>query len=253
MAERGELRNTSVVKKVEPDTRTRNQVARAILEGGPATAADLALRLSITPAGIRRHLDALLEEGILTSREPYQSAASLESRGRGRPAKVFLMTDLGRETFEHSYDDLALSALKFIATQNSENSVKAFADQRALDIENRGRPLVESALGIAEKSAALAHFLTDEGFAATVTDGPMGLQLCQNHCPVAHVAAQFPELCESETQALSRLVGTHVQRLATIAHGDGVCTTFIPKVSHNSSQKSSGNLSSEKIEIGAHA
>jgi predicted ArsR family transcriptional regulator len=163
------------------------------------------------------------------------------------------MTDLGRETFEHSYDDLALSALKFIANQNSENSVKAFADQRALDIENRGRALVESALGITEKGAALAHFLTDEGFAATVTDSPMGLQLCQNHCPVAHVAAQFPELCESETQALSRLVGTHVQRLATIAHGDGVCTTFIPKLSHNPSQKSSENLSSEKIEIGAHA
>ena len=30
---------------------------------------------------------------------------------------------------------------------------------------------------------------------------------------------------EAEKQ---RLVGTHVQRLATIAHGDGVCTTHIP-------------------------
>ena len=27
----------------------------------------------------------------------------------------------------------------------------------------------------------------------------------------------------------ARLVGTHVQRLATIANGDGVCTTHIPK------------------------
>jgi hypothetical protein len=26
----------------------------------------------------------------------------------------------------------------------------------------------------------------------------------------------------------SRLLGVHVQRLATIAHGDGVCTTHIP-------------------------
>jgi predicted ArsR family transcriptional regulator len=45
---------------------------------------------------------------------------------------------------------------------------------------------------------------------------------------VAHVAAEFPQLCEAETQVISRLVGTHVQRLATIAHGDGVCTTHIP-------------------------
>jgi len=28
---------------------------------------------------------------------------------------------------------------------------------------------------------------------------------------------------------ISRLVGTHVQRLATIANGDGVCTTHIPR------------------------
>jgi predicted ArsR family transcriptional regulator len=45
---------------------------------------------------------------------------------------------------------------------------------------------------------------------------------------VAHVAAEFPQLCEAETAVISRLVGTHVQRLATIAHGDGVCTTHIP-------------------------
>ena len=55
-----------------------------------------------------------------------------------------------------------------------------------------------------------------------------GEQLCQHHCPVAHVAAEFPVLCEAETAVISRLVGTHVQRLATIAHGDGICTTHIP-------------------------
>ena len=45
---------------------------------------------------------------------------------------------------------------------------------------------------------------------------------------MAHVAAEFPQLCEAETRAFARLLGTHVQRLATIAHGDGVCTTHIP-------------------------
>jgi predicted ArsR family transcriptional regulator len=42
------------------------------------------------------------------------------------------------------------------------------------------------------------------------------------------VAAEFPELCEAETRAFEKVLGTHVQRLATIAHGDGVCTTHIP-------------------------
>ena len=57
-----------------------------------------------------------------------------------------------------------------------------------------------------------------------------GEQLCQHHCPVAHVAERFPQLCEAETEPSARLVGGHVQRLATIAHGDGVCTTHIPHV-----------------------
>ncbi len=42
------------------------------------------------------------------------------------------------------------------------------------------------------------------------------------------MAEKFPELCEAETEVFARLLGTHVQRLATIAHGDGVCTTFVP-------------------------
>ena len=48
---------------------------------------------------------------------------------------------------------------------------------------------------------------------------------------MAHAAAQFPQLCEAETEVFARLLGKHVQRLATIAHGDGVCTTHIPSTS----------------------
>jgi predicted ArsR family transcriptional regulator len=77
----------------------------------------------------------------------------------------------------------------------------------------------------------LARVLTSDGYAASAQSSPVapGEQLCQHHCPVAHVAEQFPQLCEAETEAFARLLGTHVQRLATIAHGDGVCTTHIPR------------------------
>jgi hypothetical protein len=44
------------------------------------------------------------------------------------------------------------------------------------------------------------------------------------------VAREFPELCEAETDAFSRMLGVHVQRLATLAHGEHVCTTHIPSV-----------------------
>jgi predicted ArsR family transcriptional regulator len=141
------------------------------------------------------------------------------------------MTDTGRQKFEHSYDDLAVAALKFISAQSGEHMVSAFAQSRADDIEKKATSAMASATVAtgSHKTEALANFLTDQGYAASVEDHPHGEQLCQHHCPIAHVAAEFPQLCEAETEALSKILGTHVQRLATIAHGDGVCTTYIPK------------------------
>ena len=86
-----------------------------------------------------------------------------------------------------------------------------------------------------DKTKSLAKFLSKEGYAATVHSKSIGRlhgeELCQHHCPIAHVAVEFPQLCDAETEAFSKILGTHVQRLATIARGDGVCTTFIPKTS----------------------
>lgn len=219
------------------DLRTREVVARAILEGGPATAADLAERLKITPAGVRRHLDSLVDEGVLEAREPHLRSAA--SRGRGRPAKVFVMTSGGREQFEHSYDDLALMAIRFMSSQldgNADRSdferndtvVTDFARYRASDLERRSLSKSSQAKAKKVRIESLANFLSKDGYAASVHQQGLGHELCQHHCPIAHVAAQYPQLCEAETEAFARILGTHVQRLATIAHGDGVCTTFIP-------------------------
>ena len=235
-----ELRNTYVVKKSEPD-KTRDQVVRSILEFGPATAVDLADKLSITAAGVRRHLDSLIAEGVLSAREPYQSKVL---RGRGRPSKVFVMTDKGREKFEHSYDDLAVAALKFMASKNGSHLVNEFAKTRANEFERKGEQIQSSGKSVSEKSKALAKLLTKEGYAATTDKMGSGEEICQHHCPIAHVASEFPQLCEAETAAFSAILGTHVQRLATIAHGDGVCTTFIPS---NNPKKST-----VKIKEGAH-
>lgn len=205
------------------DIRTRDAIARSILENGPSTASTLSKRLALTPAGIRRHLDLLVADGVLEARDPRVGT----TRGRGRPSKVFLMTDEGRSQFEHSYDDLAVAALKFMAAHSGDHLVSAFAESRAEDIERKATTYLAKRT---KKVDALATFLTEQGYAASVEKRGTGEEICQHHCPIAHVASQYPQLCEAETQAFSRLLGTHVQRLATIAHGDGVCTTFIPQL-----------------------
>ncbi|MEV4442666.1 helix-turn-helix domain-containing protein [Streptomyces sp. NPDC049577] len=214
---------------------TRNRVARSILDHGPSTAAELAQRLALTQAAVRRHLDTLVAEGVVEAREKRVYGA----RGRGRPAKVFALTDCGRDAFDQAYDELARDALDWIARsagggEQGEAAVAAFARARIAAQAEGWRKALEAAAPEA-KAQTLARALTAAGYAATARSAPQprqGEQLCQHHCPVAHVAERYPQLCEAETEVFSRLLGTHVQRLATIAHGDGVCTTFIPQSTH---------------------
>lgn len=240
-----ELRNNGVVKNggavgespqeelATGERSTRNRVARSILDHGPSTVADLAGRLGLTQAAVRRHLDALVSDDVVVAREQRVYGA----RTRGRPAKVFALTDCGRDAFDQSYDALAVDALRWIEENaGGEAAVAAFARDRMEAQAEAYRRAVEAADPEA-RTEALAKALTADGYAATARNAPVGEQLCQHHCPVAHVAERYPQLCEAETEVFSRLLGTHVQRLATIAHGDGVCTTFIPKAGHRSDDR----------------
>ena len=60
------------------------RVARALLEGGPATAAELARRLGLSPGLVRRHLETLTAQGLVAAseRRPFGPEPV---RGRGRP------------------------------------------------------------------------------------------------------------------------------------------------------------------------
>ena len=207
------------------DARTRDRVARALYEHGPQSAVALSARFGLTPAAVRRHLDAMIAAGQV-SQTPERRVRG-KARGRGRPAKLFALTDSGRAAFPHSYDDLAVAALTYLRDTGGDAALTEFARRRLAPAEARYGAMLASSKP-EDRPAGLAAALSADGYAASVEEAGTGVQVCQHHCPVAHVAADFPQLCEAETEAFGRLLGTHVQRLATIAHGDGVCTTHIP-------------------------
>ena len=198
------------------------RVARTLLRVGPSTAADLAEDLGMTSAGVRRHLTVLIEEGLVVAhdRAPYGPSPK---RGRGRPGNVFTLTESGRAACDQAYDDLALSALRFMAEEFGTEAVEAFATDRA-------RHLAASVAGTPGMSTPqeVAEALSRAGYAAVIEPrGDVAVQLCQHHCPVVDAAREFPVLCEAETAELGRIMGRHVTRLATLAHGDEVCTSVI--------------------------
>lgn len=219
---------------------TRERVSRTVLARGPVTAAQLAADLGITPAAVRRHLDALAADGLVRQ-APLVAGPS--GRGPGRPARGWVATQAGHAAAPGAYDDLAAAALSALEREAGHEALERFARQRADELEARHRTRVEAAgAAPAARAGALAEALTADGYAArTVVLGSprraaaapgagqpsAPLQLVQGHCPVQAVAGRHPELCEAETAAFARLIGAPVRRLATLAAGHHACTTHV--------------------------
>ena len=212
------------------ETRTWDRVQQLLAADGPLTAADLASRLGLTPAAVRRHLDLLAEQGAIEERE----VATAGGRGRGRPARAYVLSESGHAGMSSDYADVATSALHFLAEHAGADAVGEFARERSAQLEARYAAQLPSTNGdVRARAQALASVLSADGFAASIRSAEEGLpvtsvQLCQGHCPVLHVAAEFPVFCDVETEVFSRLLGVPVERQTTLVGGEHVCTTVIP-------------------------
>lgn len=221
-----------MVKQNRPESRstdgeTRGQIMLLLLKQSPMSASDISDHLGLSTTGVRRHLDALIAEGL--AEIAALRAIPNGNRGRGRPAKSFRLTAQGRAHFGHDYDSLAALALTALQESGGEEAVRVFARKRALSIVETVSPVVtfdEESIEAAVR--ALVDAFSAHGYAATVGHAGHGVQICQHHCPISQVASEFPVLCEAEHEAIAELLGKHVQPLSTIINGQGVCTTNIP-------------------------
>lgn len=208
----------------DADRRTRERVLELVATAGPVSAADLAATLGLTPAAVRRHL-ALLEDDALVAVHDAGHATGL----RGRPARRYVATAAGQSELSGTYADLATDALRFLRDVAGPEAVERFAHDRLSGLAERYAARLD-ADDVEGRASQLAQALADDGYAASVRPvaGARAVQLCQGHCPVQHVAEEFPQLCEAEAQVFARLLGSHVQRLATLAGGGHACTTNVP-------------------------
>lgn len=216
----------------ESEDRTRDKVLSAVLEHGPVSAAELGVRLGFTPAAVRRHLDALSRGGLIEVKLARHSAV-----GAGRPARRYVLSQRGQTKLGNDYLDIAKAALAQLQTLAGGDAVERFASSRFADMEARYRPLVDAAgPQLEDRAKALAAALSQDGFVGSTTvvgrNAPhaamLSVQLCQGHCPIQELAAEFPAFCDQETRVFSRLLGVDVRRLSTLARGGHVCTTHIP-------------------------
>src|SRR5437763_1729097 len=99
---------------------TRGAIIQLLMESGPITAGEIGEQLGISAAGVRRHLDALMDAGDAQS----SAAAAWQHHGRGRPAKRYRLTAEGRAKLQHTYDDLAVAAMRQLREIGGDDAVR---------------------------------------------------------------------------------------------------------------------------------
>lgn len=220
------------VAEDSPEATTRSRILTSVLENGPVSASEIAAQMSLTPAAVRRHLDALERERFIEVTLVRRPGA-----GAGRPARRYVVAPEGHERLGNDYLEVAGDALQALRELGGDEALRTFVARHQQRIEDRYRPTVEAAGDdVADRLDVLVRLLAGDGYAATSTMVRVGsarrrmisAQLCQGHCPLLEIAEAHPEFCEAETRMIGSLLGVDVRRLSTLASGAHVCNTHVP-------------------------
>lgn len=199
---------------------TRERIVEHLRRVGDASVAELAEVLGISEVATRRHLGVLEEEGLVDARTVNQ--------GRGRPAARYALTPDAARLFPSAYDQLAADVLEFLDETHGRDGVRAFLRWR---LERQVGALGDAvtAEDLRERLAQLADALSAVGFSASVAADGSGYTLIQDHCAIADVARDHPELCAYEAATFAKVLGTDVRlsRRETLADGSHACVSCV--------------------------
>ncbi|MGV3723583.1 MAG: helix-turn-helix transcriptional regulator [Actinomycetota bacterium] len=207
---------------------SQQDIVKLLRRHGSQTVEDLHRALGVTAMAVRRHLDILEAEGLLlsdTERRP--------GSGRGRPRRIYRLTDAADELFPQNYSGLVQSLLEQLESAGGPESVDAVFRARRLKVEGDLRARLQGQ-DLAARVAAVAELQDRSGYMADwESDAEGGYVLREHNCAICKVARRFSQVCENELQLIRTVTEADVTREQHIASGDSVCSYRIRPPSEN--------------------
>ncbi len=183
---------------------------------GPQSAAELGDQLQMTSMGARQHLMALESEGWV--------GFSDEARGRGRPVRLWHLTDQAWQRFPDTHGDLTLQLIDDIRQVFGDAGMEQLIARREQQMQARYESrLTQPAL--ADRLAVLKALRTQEGYMADMSQEEDGSWLWwESHCPICSAARACRGFCRSELALFRRLLApAEVEREQYLLEGDSRC------------------------------
>jgi predicted ArsR family transcriptional regulator len=202
---------------IEHLSEVRQTIVLALKRNGPATIAELAMRLEMTGEAIRQHLLQLESDGWID-----KHVNRSQGNGGGRPSMYYSVTSEGEHLFPKNYDSLTVEVLDTIVEQLGTEAINqiltTMTEARVREWEPRLR-----GLSLAERVEALKHIYSSDDTFMDVENSGGRLRLIEHNCPFLNVAKRRPVLCSVTVSVLTRLLGYRVIREERFQDGDGHC------------------------------
>ncbi|HCT5134118.1 metalloregulator ArsR/SmtB family transcription factor [Aeromonas hydrophila] len=183
---------------------------------GPQSAAELGDQLQMTSMGARQHLMTLEADGWVSFND--------EARGRGRPVRLWHLTEQAWQRFPDSHSELTLQLIDNIQQLFGEVGMERLIAQREQQqLARYQAELTQPAL--ADRLAALTAQRTREGYMADFRQEEDGSWLLwESHCPICAAARACRGFCRSELEMFRRLLApAGVEREQYLLEGDHRC------------------------------
>ena len=195
------------------DNSSQAQILQWLRLHGPSTAEELAGKLGIGAVSTRAILRRL-EAADLVARE-------FEPRPLGRPVGRYHLTGAADALFPKHYEAFAAQLLDTVVGELGPEALEtvlgSWEDQLHTHFEK------ELPKDPAARLDALARHQTKYGFMAEVKRDQDGVTLVERNCPIATLAAKYPQICDREAALFSRTLGWKAHLVSCQAKGDGVC------------------------------
>lgn len=218
----GEALAWEIMSSGESMSDAKRRVVDLLKRTSPATTIAVAEYLGSTDVAARQHLQALEENGLVTS-------VAAAPTGRGRPKALWSLTPLAMELFPDRHSDLTVELIEAIRESAGDEGLERIVDIRT---NAQRRTLAAVMPGddapIGERLRALAEQRSREGYMAEVVepdDDSDGLLLVEHHCPICVAATACQGFCRAELELFEEALGSDVsvEREQHLLNGDTRC------------------------------
>ncbi len=199
---------------------TRTKIL-AYLLGDELTALDLKERLQINESAVRKHMDKLEGKGLVEHH--------FKKVSKGRPKKLFSITDKGRGLFPRQMGLLVDGLFKALVSEYGEEEVGSLMEQVA---DNIYPYIVHSIMEEDPKErleAAVENF-EEMGFFCSLSSSGDAYTIEYKNCIFSDVSEEYGKMvCRVHTSLMQRIVGddVEIEHENSILQGDDNCVQMI--------------------------